>query len=237
MWAANLALLASTLAWMLWDPEFPLAARGFVHTINFYRNDSWMSLFYTGSPDVGRRLDYLLSLVIGSLLTLTGIFTTLFAGSHRHRNLRSWFAFTLLVAAWLTLFVAWREFAWQGQRLRLWTQLDDFEPVAAELQKNWPRGDGKLPKVGAFMAYPQGKPRTLLVLAQSEAQPGTSFSAVEREDDGSLKFELAGDETGSWLEWHPAGSTPDNFTGGLENTYTRGRSAPLGNGWYLVRYR
>lgn len=168
---------------------------------------------------------------------MPAIILTLFAGAEQHRRLRAWFAFTLLVAGWLTLFVAWREFAWQGQRMRLWTQLDEYEPVAASLNEKWPSGDGELPNVGAFMAYPQGKPRTLLVLAQSESQPGTSFSAVERDDDGSLKFELAGDETGSWLEWHPAGSTPDNFTGGLENTYTRGRSAPLGNGWYLVRYR
>lgn len=122
--------------------------------------------------------------------------------------------------------------------MRLWTQLDEYEPVAAELRGNWPIRDGELPNVGTFMAYPQGNPRMLMILVGQRSDAAIPpFSAVERDDDGSLKFELAGDETGSWLEWHPAGSTPDNFTGGLENTYTRGRSAPLGNGWYLVRYR
>jgi hypothetical protein len=60
---------------------------------------------------------------------------------------------------------------------------------------------------------------------------------VERSEDGSLGFELRGDHSGAWLEWHPAGSTPRAFVGGLESKYNFRRAAPLGRGWYLVRYR
>ncbi len=84
------------------------------------------------------------------------------------------------------------------------------------------------------MAYPQGRPRMLLMLT-SDSSP--AVSAVELADDGALGFELSGDESGTWLEWHPVGSTPQAFTGGLESEYDFGRAAPLGRGWYLVRYR
>jgi hypothetical protein len=235
MWAVNLIALLTLLVLAVADPKFPAAASQGLSLRGVVPRD--VQKLPDRGEEIGQRESILMAIKMVGLLTITPIVITLFAGVERHRRLRKWFAFTALVAAWLTLFVSWPEIAWQGQRMRLWTQIDDFEPVAAELRDKWPGGDGELPKVGAFMAYPQGKPRTLLMLAQSEAQPGTPFSAVERDDDGSLKFELAGDETGSWLEWHPAGSAPENFTGGLENTYTRGRSAPLGNGWYLVRYR
>jgi hypothetical protein len=231
MWGANLLLLVGTLAWMLWDPSFPLLAR--LLTDNFFR---WTSLM-SNPPTLGRQLDCLMLLVVVSFLSSIGIFLTLFAGSQRHRSLRTWFAFTFLVAAWLTLFVAWPEIAWQGQRLRVWTRLDGIQRVATELQNNWPTRDGEMPEVGAFMAYPQDNPRTLMILAESQPPTNPRFSAIERSDDGTLRFELSGDETGSWLELHPSGSTPESFTGGLENSYSRAKSSPLGNGWYLVRYR
>ena len=95
-----------------------------------------------------------------------------------------------------------------------------------------------MPEVGTFMAYPNGNPRTLLILAQPQSPTKSiQFSAVERSDGGALRFELTGYENGAWLEWHPNDSSPESFTGGLENTYSRTKSAPLGNGWYLVRYR
>jgi hypothetical protein len=234
MWTVNVIALVGIFCWILVDAKFPATARHAQWLVEVLRGN------FHSLPDdttmLGRRPTILSGLLVAGTFTLPAIFATLLGGNPRHRSLRAWFAFTLLVAAWLTLFVSWREFAWQGQRMRLWTRLDNFEPIAAELQGNWPQGDGELPKVGTFMAYPQGKPRTLLMLAQPASQ-SVAFSAIERDDDGSLKFELAGDETGAWLEWHPAGSAPDNFTGGLENNYIRGRSAPLGNGWYLVRYR
>jgi hypothetical protein len=157
----------------------------------------------------------------------------LFAGAETHRRLRSWFAFTMLVAAWLTLLVGWRELAWQGQRMRLWSDLNEFKTIATKLQADWPAADGKQEGLGTFMAYPQGKPRMLMML-NSDTSP--SVSAVERAD-GALAFEFAGDSDGTWLEWHPPGSAPRNFTGGLEGEYDLRRVSPLGDGWYLVRYR
>ena len=176
----------------------------------------------------------LAGLTIAALATAAGIFIALFAGSHAHRRLRSWFAFTLLVAAWLAVVVGWRELAWQGQRLRLRMDLDTFDTLAHSLRQDWPQTDGERSGLGSFMAYPQGTPQMLLVLKPQSDPP---VSAVERADDGTLGFELRDDESGAWLEWHPKGSMPQTFVGGLEAEYDLGRAAPLGRGWYLVRYR
>ena len=140
----------------------------------------------------------------------------------------------MLVAGWLTLLVAWPEFAWQGQRLRMRANLSEFDAIAAALRDDWPKTDGERAGLGSFMAYPQGKPRMLMML-KSETTP--AVAAVERADDGTLGFDLRGDESNTWLEWHPDGSKPRDFVGGLEGQYDFGRAAPLGRGWYLVRYQ
>ena len=132
---------------------------------------------------------------------LIGICVTLMVGAATHRGLRSWFAITLLVAAWLTVCVAWPEIAWQGRRFGAWCQLNEFEAIAASLRDNWPTNDGERAGLGSFMAYPKGRPRTLMLLKSKSSVP---ISAVERNDDGTLSFELRSAEPGTWLEWHPA---------------------------------
>lgn len=183
---------------------------------------------------LGPRVALLWVLWLGGALATVGAFVALFAGARAHRRLRWWLVFVLLVALWLTLAVGWRELAWQGQRFRLWTRLGDFAPLAASLRDDWPTVDGDRAGLGAFSAYPIGRPWMLLVLS-SPTNP--AVSAVERGDVGALRFELRGHDRGAWLEWHPAGSQPQSFTGGLENQYHLVRATPLGGGWYLVRYR
>ncbi len=185
-----------------------------------------------------RQLGYRVALLWGlsgvAASTLLGIFTLLFAGLSSHRSLRSWFALTLLVAAWLSVCVAWPEVAWQGQRLQTWSRLGEFESLAASLRDDWPAEDGNRAGLGSFMAYPKGKPHTLMLLTADSTPP---VSAVERTDDGALRFELRDAESGTWLEWQPTESVPHDFTGGLEQEYRVRRYSPLGRGWYLVRYQ
>lgn len=166
--------------------------------------------------------------------TLLGIFLGLFVGVKEQRRTRTWLAFVALAAAWFTLAVGWRELAWQGQRLRLRSTVNEFDALAKSLRENWPTADGERAGLGSFMAYPQGTPRMLMMLV-SETDP--QIAAIERGADGSLGFEIRGEEPGTWLEWHPAGSAPKTFVGGLEAEYDLGRTSPLGRGWYLVRYR
>ncbi|MGD9634259.1 MAG: hypothetical protein AB7G28_00950 [Pirellulales bacterium] len=221
LWIANIALLAGVVLWITFDPQFTVAAQLVPTALNEAPRADW-------------RLPALWMVIIGAVTTLLLLLVTLFVGSAAHRRLRSWLAFTMLVAAWLTVLVGWREFAWQGQRLRLRATVDQFDAIAKSLREDWPTADGERAGLGSFMAYPQGRPRMLMML-MSQTEP--QIAAIERADDGALGFEIRGEQAGTWLEWHPAGSTPKNFIGGLEGNYQFGRAAPLGRGWYLVRYR
>jgi hypothetical protein len=232
MWFVNVAALVGLAAWIFWDAKFPQTAMLLRAGLAAAFRDTLPFDQHVAQP--GHQASILGGILLIAIFTLLGIFLSLFVGASVHRRLRSWLAFTMLMAAWLTMLVAWPEFAWQGQRLRLRMSLNEFDAIATSLRDNWPTTDGVRPGLGSFMAYPQGKPRMLLMLASDTSPP---VSAVERADDGTLSFELRGDELGTWLEWHPAGSTPRDFVGGLERQYDFSRAAPLGRGWYLVRYR
>ena len=52
-----------------------------------------------------------------------------------------------------------------------------------------------------------------------------------------MRFELAGAETGAWLEWRGDGSEPRSFVGGLDTKYVVVQAARLSAEWFLVRYR
>jgi hypothetical protein len=136
----------------------------------------------------------------------------------------------------LGLAVSWQSLAAAGQQWRLGRQLDSFASLANHLQTEWPKSDSHLAGLGAFNAYPIGRPRTLLVIAAEQLADSSPIAAVERSDAGALRFELAGDEAGAWLEWHPPGSQPASFTGGLEDERQLIDAAALNDGWYLTHY-
>jgi hypothetical protein len=231
LWGAIAIALAALVAWAASDVLFG-------QTVVAQKAQLYGLMHPAATVTPPRQLGYRVALLWGltgvGAITLFGIFVALFVGAARHRSLRSWFAYTLLVAAWLMLLVAWPEIAWQGQRLRSWSRLGQFDALAGSLRDDWPVDDGNRLTLGSYMAYPKGKPRALLTL-KSGSTP--AISAVERTDDGALRFELRGAEPGTWLEWQPAESVPHDFTGGLDQEYRVQRYSPLGHGWYLVRYQ
>lgn len=232
LWYLNTALLIGLVLWIFNDPQFPGAARWVAAKVHWLRGGVVASVGDVAQP--GWRLIVLWTTIVAATTSLMLLGATLFFGAAAHRSLRSWLSYTLLVAAWLMVLVAWREFAWQGQRWRLRSTVNEFDAIAKSLRETWPAQDGQRAGLGSFMAYPQGTPRMLMMLV-SETDP--QIAAIERSADGSLGFEIRGEEPGTWLEWHPAGSAPKTFVGGLEAEYDLGRTAPLGRGWYLVRYR
>jgi hypothetical protein len=235
LWLINCAVFCGLVLWILSDGQFAMATVMLRNRIAAARDLGPSASAYTWYA--GR----ILALAIVGVLaaaSAVGIFLGLFFGATAHRRVRSWFAFTLLLAAWLMLFVSWQEIAWRGQAFRLHHRLDGFETIAESLRAEWPAIDGDRPQMGPFMAYPIGQP-TMIMMLKTAAVPGTrtSFASVERGDDGSLRFELIGDEPDAWLEWHPTGSVPQSFVGGLGNEYQLERYAPLRQGWFLARYQ
>jgi hypothetical protein len=146
--------------------------------------------------------------------------------------------FIAIASGWLGLFAAWPEIYWRGQQNRVDGSLQAFAALAEKLSADWPRRDGEIEGVGAFLAYPQDDPATLLFLGMATVpNSAVRISAVERSAGGVLRFELAASEAGAWLEWHPDGGPPGSFVGGLETSYAVARYEQLAPRWFLVRYR
>jgi hypothetical protein len=236
LWVVNLLSFVGLCAWIAWDGQFAEAASRLPARI-YQAFDNWT---FSGSlvpaQHTARKL-VLLFVAVLAVGSAMGVFAGLFLGSRSHRRVRSWLVFTILVSAWLTLGVTWRDMAWHAQKLRMQSRLSGLDSVAASLLSDWPAADGERPEIGPFMAYPQGAPGMLLLLTTPKiGHRDVAISGIEKSASGGLRFQLAGSESGSWLEWHPAGTKPESFRGGLMTQYQLERFAPLADGWFLVRY-
>jgi hypothetical protein len=171
-------------------------------------------------------------------LTLLVMFSSLFIGNSRYRTTRCWLLFMGVVCGWLGTLTAWPEIYWRGQQHRVQGNLEAAANLVETVTANWPATDGEIAGVGAFLAYPQQAPATLLMLVDGTSpRAAFQFSAIERSMDGTLRLELAGSETGAWLEWRPDETRPRSFVGGLQTNYELCQWKQLAPGWYLVRYR
>jgi hypothetical protein len=234
-WGVNAALLVCVVGWIYFDGRSLPTAEWLASKAPFGSADDGAR--YAGSTIVGTDT---LIVSIGSAmaaLTLLVMLGGLFVGGPRFRSTRMWLAFVALAAGWLGLVTTWPEIYWRGQQRRVGKELANVETTARYLEENWPREDGELPGIGPYIAYPKGAPTVLLPLKwMTFPDTPLRFSTVERSADGTIRFELAGDEMGAWLEWRSDEREPTDFTGGLETRYTVGRKQQLAPQWFLVRY-
>lgn len=232
-WWVQAAAIVSTLVWISVDGQFAFTVHNTLRSFTgLLLSDGAYAPFV--QPTTGTCLLGLL--VVFTLASLAGIAIGLFRGSRTHRRLRSWFALTALIAAWLAVIVGWRDLGWLAQQQRLKFQLESFDKIASSLAVNWPRDDGQRNDLGTFMAYPIGQPTMLMVIAPTISENSPPVISVEKTSDGVIHFELGGSETGVWLEHHPANQQPHSFTGGLLINYRLVKSAPLTGGWFLCQY-
>ena len=237
LWVSQVAFLALMTIWVAWDPACELMierlGRGFTTPVAAYRD----AVAYVG----WFRPAMLMAVIAGMLLSLSWLLREMLGrrqGNKQLRSLLAMLALTAIVAAWCGLAINHSAFAWHAKRARLAWQVDQFESIAGPLRNDWPDQDGELPLIGPFMAYPFGKPSTLLLLKAPSVPGGDgSICAIERGESGSIKLQLGGLHGDDWVEWHPAASKPRSFTGGLGDSHDLGSSAALGAGWYLVRYK
>jgi hypothetical protein len=234
MWTANIALLIGVFTWIWTDGGFmrPISTQAKPPAAGQPAQSKVLLM----SPG---RLNALVAVGLAAVATLAGMIDGLFFGAPRHRRIRSWLAFTTVVALWLTILTAWPQIAWAGLRWRVGRAVEAFEPIAAQLRDDWPTTDGSDPLVGVYSAYPPDKPRMLLLLGPKAASDsGMRFTSIEKSPAGALRFELTGNEQDAWLEWHPEGSRPASFVGALmiQGEYELKQSAELAPGWYATRY-
>lgn len=218
-WSANLGSLL-TLAWLCYaKPSFATSVAG-----------ASIESFLAHPPLFISTLVAIISSTVIAAITLFGHASA--------RSLRSWIAATTLCCVWLAAIVNWPTLAHFGKQHRLQKHVASFEPLAQSLQENWPNNDGTRSDIGAFMAYPAGQPSVLILLTlPSLTNTDASLVAIEKGRQQQLRFELAGSEHGDWLEWHPEGTVPASFVGGLRENYQLERFSKIRDNWYLAAYR
>lgn len=237
MLAIQFGLFACCLAWAFTDPQFGTLAAWF--SPHGHADDSlWERIIRARAAGAHLRLTLLIVLGL-AVVTISAVHAVgWLVRSPRTYRLRSLMLATLLTALWLGLLSNHSAVCWQGDRMRMRMGLNGLQSLADRLRTHWPESDGELPEAGPFLAYPTGRPRTLILLTPPSLAPwSATISAVDRSDHGVLRFQLTGPGADDWVEWHPDGHRPAPFTGGLEDRHRFERSATLGGGWYLVRYR
>lgn len=236
LWSINAGLLLLLAAWIVWDARFTATWDQLEYEIGLTPDSSKLDEF--ASTFLLQWKIYLLGGILAISVLSLGLMTFgLTMGARGHRALSSWMVVLSLACCWLGLATGWDEMIWVGKRLRIDAHVAAFQPISDSLRKDWPTADGVNRQLGPFMAYPAGKPKTLILLTTPDiAQHGLTFSSVEKADEGGIRFQLSGKERGVWLEWHPRGQAPASFVGGLLEPHFLKRTVSLGDGWYLARY-
>ncbi|MGV3483840.1 MAG: hypothetical protein ACO1RT_05440 [Planctomycetaceae bacterium] len=227
LWTIHLTALIALAVWTAIDPLF-LTMVGLRSTANAAQIVGELRL--AGAVVIAAVASMSLVLLLTNILGRRG--------DPRYRSTRQLLAITTVIALWCSLFVHHEAIAWQGKRARFALRVEQLEAVAAPLRGAWPEEDGELPQIGPFMAYPFGRPVTLVLLQapRIDRQP-VYVSAIERCPDGAIKLQLTGADGGDWAEWHPPGSRPRSFVGGLCDPHELRTATAIGDGWYLVRYK
>lgn len=241
LWSLQFAALLVLAAWAAVDPLFLAmvdAARGWFTSPDFdYR--SWTRPLGIIRPIV---LVCILSIAFASMICILGGMLLQSKNASTLRSVNAWLTLTATFALWCGLVVNVDAIAWYGKRFRIASQVDSLERIAGQLREAFPTEDGELPHLGPFMAYPFGRPSTLILLQsppvnnQSQRNQSLYISAVQRVASGAILLQLSGSDGGDWAEWHPPSSRPQSFVGGLGDRHTFDSSYSIGRGWHLVRY-
>jgi len=235
LWGSQLAALVVLVLWTAADPALvSLLDRLFHVPVIGINYSDWVARF--------GQLRLMLATVLLSVaaFSFAAILIGMFGRSAERsslKSLRGLLALTAVVALWCGFAVNYDAIAWQGKRVRVAGKIAELETLAQPLRSTFPSADGELPHLGPFMAYPFGTPTVLILLKAPCIGSGElCVAAVQRGDQGDIKFQLSGPDGGDWAEWHPQSSQPRSFVGGLGDRHRLARSQRLGNGWYLARY-
>lgn len=225
---------AACFVWIFLDPRFEAAVSWWKYRPG---SDELRSISEMGDWQSLRFRCWFSYLSMAGLFGSVGlVLVTFIAGQSYGRSIRSWAVFSLLFGFWLTLFLNWENVAWSGKAFRMRPLLFQLEKIADELSGNWPQKDGVDQTLGAFMAYPVGNPRTLILLELPEFSGCDATVAAVEKDRSSIRMELSGSEVGDWIEWHPKGIFPNSFRSSMGQLYTLDKFQLLRDRWFLVRY-
>ena len=238
LWALSAVLMIVVAGLAYFDPQFESLVRHLWLTLSEGSVPSATATELAARAPSNRVVFALVGLVfVPAVLALSLVLYGTFLGPKPYRSLKSAIGLMSLFCLWTGLAFSLSNIAWYGKQARVRSLLNRLEPIVEELNAQWPEEDSESPTLGPFKAYPLTNPTTLILLI-SPALPESKvrLTEVTRTGDNELRFLLAGSEYGDWLEWHPPGSQPDSFQGGLGEQNQLVRYDKLDTNWFLVRY-
>ncbi len=125
----------------------------------------------------------------------------------------------------------------RGQSAELAQHAESVGEFAQQLNHAWPSQGGEIAGFGAFLAYPYGEPRTLLMLGDTYI-PNTTLrvAVVERTPGQAIRFQLTGDAPDVWFECRTTETAPTAFRGGLQQLHTPTSDFEIDAKTFVVRY-
>lgn len=179
------------------------------------------------------------AVMLGSLfacLTLVLALAATIFGRGRERYFLSTFGLVLAVG-WVLIGTTWGSIRLSGRSAELVQYAESVGEFAKRLDASWPDQGGEIPDFGAFLAYPYGEPRTLLMLGDARI-PNTSLrvAAVERTPGQAIRFQLVGDAADIWFERRATNTIPTKFRGGLQQNHTPTNYIEIAANTFIVKY-
>ncbi|APZ96494.1 hypothetical protein [Fuerstiella marisgermanici] len=235
IWGLNLSAMMVLAAWFAIDPGVDLF---FARRHLFLQVRSVEQLHsFTEHSDFMWRLGLLLTIANCGMASFAVLTCGLYGRYSGYSGVRAQSGYWSLLALWIAVAFNQSNVAWHGKQARALSSIGTLEQLAADLRDHWPQEDGNRSALGSFMAYPVGRPSTLILLTPPQiSDGGITVCVVEHAPTGALRFQLSGTEFGDWLEWHPPGQQPAYFVGGLLNTHRLIRHDKIADRWFLVRY-
>jgi hypothetical protein len=233
-WLLNITLLVGVAIWILTDVSAGALLAG-----------QWSRLWPewkvrvvgpAAIDAITRRITWLAVLRVVAMASGAGILLGLAFGAPRHRRLRSWLGVLTLAAGWLALLTSVPDLAWLGQSWRIARDVPKLETFAAELRAHWPQEDGASDWLGPYSLYATGTSSVLTPLTSQSDKRGIAIRWIERSPDGALRFAVVDQGAWAWLEWHPEGSRPASFLGGLRTPWELEHASALKDGWFATAY-
>lgn len=239
-WLVQISAIAGLFIWAIFDPALELMVyrlRLGIETPLAALSDAAL---HVGASRVAVACG-LVALVLATWMWRMSITFQQFSSTPKVISLRLLFGLTTLFAVWCAFAINYSSVSMRAKGIRISWKLTELESLAGPLREQWPSVDGDSATLGPFMAYPFGRPTTLLLLTPPTiSQGGFSVSTIERGVSGELRFllgsETSGTDYGDWIEWHPEGNVPQDFVGGLNDLHELRSQIELGSGWFLVRY-
>lgn len=196
----------------------------------------------TESYSIPRRIFGTTVLSFGGLSALT-VAIGLLLGPAQYRTLRTFLVALLLVTLWVLTLSNWKNIVELGKAIRVSQEVAPLESFAQSTLKQWEtltdeKTSPDYSKWTPFNAYPVNKPTMLFFLGEQPIPyADLKIRSIEYSRGQAIRFELAGEQIGNWLELRIDDEPPQDFSGGLDTPFEAMKWRRLRNKLYLVRYR